>query len=156
MPVAASCPTLTPLPACACVYDQYLCVNILISPLEYVYSCLSSPCFSDLFDEIVLRFIPPLVPLFPVFFFSVRGGVRVHVCLDDEKIIRVFYYTSRNDTHLSHTEAREIEPIPRCFPSPCNAIMPLSFHCPCLCSWAPNYHPAIFVSHRTSSDIAVA
>lgn len=79
----------------------------------------------------------------------------VHDCLDDEKIIRVFYYTSRNDTHLSHTEARGIEPIPHCFPSPCNAIMALSFPRPCLCSWAPNYHPTVFVSHITRSDLSI-
>lgn len=93
------------------------------------------------------------VVLFPVFFLVL--GVGVCDCLDDEKIIRVFYYTSRNDTHLSHTETQEIEAIPHCFPSPCNAIMGLSFPCPCLCSWAQNYHPIVFVSYITGSDLTV-
>lgn len=99
-----------------------ICVNTLISPLEYVYSSMRYPCFSDLVDEIVLRLSIPV--FLPSLYFLVGG---FHNCLDDQNIIRVYYYTSRNDTHLSHTEAWEIEAIPHCFPSPCNAIMALFF-----------------------------
>lgn len=52
-------------------------------------------------------------------------------------------------------EAREIKPIPHCFPSPCNAIMALSFPRSCLCSWALNRHPTVFVSHLTSSAVTI-
>lgn len=150
-PAAASCPTLRSLPACACVHDQDRSVNTLISPLDYVYSSMSYPCFSDLVDEIFLHSPPDLCVSFPCTFS--HRGLGVRDCLDDEKIIRVFYYTSRNDTHLSHTEAQEIEPFPHCFPSPCNAIMAIPFSHPCLCSWAPNYHPTVFVSHVTSYNV---
>lgn len=33
--------------------------------------------------------------------------------------------------------------------------MAISFSHPCLCSWAPDYHPTVFVSHITSSDLTI-